>query len=590
MIDKHHNVFSFIKTQLSITDVVSEYATLKKAGSYYKGHCPFHHERTASFTVSPAKGIFYCFGCHIGGDLISFIAKIEHCSQLDAARHLAERYKIELPKAYRWEKETVEHKERYFALCNFFTNWCHQQLIKNNQAFNYLEKRGINQETIKRFRIGCFPGGSSSIKDLLEKAQKESFLATEFIEAKILAENKTLYSPFENRIIFPISDAIGRVCGFGGRIFMAGDERPKYYNSGENAFFTKGALLFGLHEGKKAIQQSGAVFLVEGYTDCLVMSQHGYINTLATLGTACTPEHLKLLSRYANKLYIVYDGDDAGQKAILRIIPLCWEVDLELFVITLPSQEDPASFLSKGNTLSNFIAQAPDIFSFFLQSLGKGFIQKSLQERIMLTRTFLEIIATLEDPLKQELLLQQAASRFNIPFKTLQEELNRQRTGLKTRSSESFKRKSDVTPKPTPERLLLPELEKKLFSAILNKKEIITKDQEEFLIHYLPAPLNTILKKAVLLQEQKTAILDLFDHLTEEEKEIVSNLLLESDDTISSPFSILMKQFQKKQWKIVVNNVTLKIEEAQKKGDKDKVAQILQEFETIKKRVFKETL
>ena len=170
--------------------------------------------------------------------------------------------------------------------------------------------------------------------------------------AGILSESKNaLYSPFEDRIMFPITDNLGRFCGFGGRTFMPQDERPKYYNSKENNFFTKGSLIFGLNVAKRDIQHKEIVFVVEGYMDCIAMAQHGYTNTVATLGTACTLEHLKQLSRYASYVYVLYDGDAAGQSAILRLTELCWNVNMDLKVIRLPRQEDPASFLAKGKAL-----------------------------------------------------------------------------------------------------------------------------------------------------------------------------------------------------------------------------------------------
>ena len=318
------NLFNYIKNHISILDVVQQYATLKKAGLYYKGICPFHYEKTPSFTVSPHKEIFYCFGCHVGGDVISFTAQAEQCSPLGAAQHLVEYYHLEIPEDImgslaKTSQEGHHEKKRYHQLCQQAMHWFHQNLIKSPAVLNYVRQRSIQQAMIERFSLGYFPGGYHAIKRLIAYVGQENFLVDDLLKANILAEGKTdLYSPFEERIIFPIKDHLGRICGFGGRVYKKDDERPKYYNSRENSYFNKGSLLFGFDNAKKSIQEHGAVFLVEGYTDCIAMVQNNYTNTVATLGTACTLEHLHHVARYAQELFVLYDGDQAGQKAVLR--------------------------------------------------------------------------------------------------------------------------------------------------------------------------------------------------------------------------------------------------------------------------------
>src|SRR5579859_5964285 len=345
------NLFSFVKSQVFILDVINEYVTVKKAGIYYKGTCPFHSEKTASFTVSPHKEIFYCFGCHATGDVIAFIAQIEHCSQKEAADHLIDRHGIEVPAHISIERETSqEHnqKKRYFELCDLAAEWAHKNLETNPQALSYFTNRGFTKQTLQLFNVGYFAGGQNGIKNLINFVGQHQFLIDDLLEAHILVQGKQVrYSPFEERLLFPIKDNLGRSCGFGGRIFKEGDERAKYYNSHENQFFTKGSLFFGLHMAKQSIQERASAFIVEGYTDCMAMVQHGYSNTIATLGTACTLEHLKILSRYVHTVHVIYDGDQAGQKAMLRLAELCWEVNLELKVVCLPDKEDPASLLTK---------------------------------------------------------------------------------------------------------------------------------------------------------------------------------------------------------------------------------------------------
>ena len=370
-------IFSVIKSKLQIADVVGEYTSLRKFGTYLKGSCPFHSEKTASFTVSPGKEIFYCFGCQNGGDVITFIEKVENLSPLEAAQHLAERYGIELPE-YQKNKEATasrSEKEQYYTLCSLIASWCHQQLNQSPAAQEYLAERGIAKGVQAQYTLGYFPSGTGALRSLQTYMQKNNVLVQELLAAKIIAQSTKgmgFYSPFEERIIFPIRDHLGHFCGFGGRVFNPGDERPKYYNSHDHAFFSKSELTYGLDSAKKSAQKENVLFVMEGYFDVVTAAQYGYSNSVATLGTAFTAEHLKLLNRYAEKLYIMYDGDAAGKNAILKLMQLCWNAPVDIFVVTFPDGEDPASFLLKGGNFADLIKQARDLFVFFAEELTEN--------------------------------------------------------------------------------------------------------------------------------------------------------------------------------------------------------------------------
>ncbi|HXW86213.1 MAG TPA: DNA primase, partial [Candidatus Bathyarchaeia archaeon] len=312
-------IFTYIKSHVSILDIAQEYISLKKGGLYWKSCCPFHDEKTASFTISPHKDMFYCFGCHAHGDGIAFVAKIENCSPFQAAQIVVARFGIQLPENMSLSSADAQEKEKvYYEVCKQIAFWCNTQLKKSNDAKKYLQVRGCSDESIAQFLVGYFPTGARAIQTLFKDMQKHHLLPHDIMESHIVQESKTmLYSPFEDRIIFPIKDHVGRFCGFGGRVFREQDTRSKYYNSRENEHFNKGSLLFGLDGAKKAMQEKGTAFFVEGYTDCIAMAQAGYANTVATLGTACTIEHLKQIARYTHTLYIMYDSDKAGIQAVL---------------------------------------------------------------------------------------------------------------------------------------------------------------------------------------------------------------------------------------------------------------------------------
>lgn len=586
------SLFNYVKSQLSILSVVGEYATLKKAGIYWKGQCPFHSEKTPSFTVSPHKEIFYCFGCHVGGDVISFMAKVEHCTPLEAARQLVDRYQLKVPEAVAYELKAESGKAHYFDVCQFVAKWCHQQLMQSQTALSYIAKRGIDKQRVTSFGIGYFPGGLSVIKKFLDDAGKQQLLAEDFVDIKLLSRGKNvLFSPFEERIIFPIADHLGRVCGFGGRVFKEGDSRPKYYNSHENEFFAKGQLLFGLDLAKKQIQTTQKVLMVEGYTDCVAVAQVGFSNVVATLGTACTQDHLKLLSRYAQELYLLYDGDKAGMQAMLRIAQMCWDVSIELYVVPLPSAEDPASFIERGGDLKALLEQAQDIFSYFIQRMGDDFSSKSLADKVAATRKVIEMLAHIQDSLKQDFLMQQASQVLGLPLQTLKREVRQ--VNRAQQSSPSFAQQA------SPEADLqgdesedgqLGSLEKKIFYSILHNPGLFVSKIDDFITTCLPKPLNEIC--ALLKNEKHTnpalTFNDFFQTLDGQYQRVVSKIVLEHQEEIGmGEFEQLMTQFQKKHWKVMVNDIKLKLESAKVRGDEQEVTRLVHEFIELKKRVLK---
>ena len=575
------SIFNFIKSRISIVDVVNEYTTLKKAGAYLKSRCPFHHEKTASFSVSPHKEIYYCFGCHVGGDVISFISKVENCSQLEAAQFLAGRYNLEVP-ADLFRDVQHDKKKQYYDICKAFALWAHGELLKHPAVMKYLQERHINRPLINYFTVGFLPDGFSAIKHCVGQLNKENILVDDLINAHIVMRGKSvLYSPFEGRIIFPIKDQVGRFCGFGGRIYKAHDQRPKYYNSRENDFFIKRNILFGLDLAKKKITDADSVFLVEGYTDCIAMIKHGYGNTVATLGTACTLNHLKTLSRYANYVYILYDNDKAGHDAVLRLTHLCWQVNMELKVVQLPAGDDPASFLASGSSLDDRIAHAEDIFTFFVNSLGANFSVQPLAHKMDRIQTLLEIIRNISDQLKQDLLLQLASRTFDIPFESLRRHMEKipVLNGVPSEVNETSPTSAADEPS---------LLEKYLFCAIINHIDQIPIESLSWIIDVMASPLKEILKHMLGKRGKESFdFSEIFDTLNSDDKQYVSKILLEYDEPNNhTHYNQLVVQFQKQQWKKIVRTITTELEQAQRSGDIQAVQKILHDYAVLKKKIF----
>lgn len=593
------SLFEFVKSKVLILDVISDRVPLKPAGSYWKGPCPFHSETAASFTVSPEKQIFYCFGCHASGDVIAFIAKIENLSQLEAAKFLIEQFKIDVPEELKKNTNValsnVQEKDTYFAMCKEVAIYVHKQLLNESVAFDYLKDRGISNESIKTFELGYFPGGFNNINRLVKNLSQNGVLLKDMLEHGILVEGRSfLYSPFEERIIFPIKDHLGRYCGFGGRIFKEKDERPKYYNSRESEGFIKGRLLFALDIAKKSMQELGYAFLVEGYTDCITMFQHGYKNTVATLGTACTIDHLKLLSRYIKTLYVVYDGDNAGQNAILRLAEFCWEAKLDLKVVKLPVQHDPASLLCSGESLDQYVEQAKDIFSFFIESLGGNFQQKPLSDKLAVSDKIVAVIARIEDDFKKDLILAQAAMVMNVPFDSIKGLLERNKRKkfeqiVQHKEVERFNG-NDLTDQVELNEINL--LEEKIFSVIINnegKKAEIQMDKD--LVPYFSENIQNLLKKFnKSLQdctgESKTNVFSHFiDGLDQNDKDWVVKLSMKHQDVSQEAFNLLVLRFCKVNWKQIVQGIKDEMAKAKQLNDTTRLNDLLSKFLKFKEGI-----
>lgn len=588
------NLFSYIKSKVSIIDVVNEYTHLKRAGLYWKAHCPFHHEKTASFTVSPHKEIFYCFGCHVTGDVITFISRMENCSAVEAVKHLADRYHIDLPTDLMMPQEDGSSKKRdsYFELCKCVAQWSHDQLAKSEHVLQYVQSRGINRQSINNFMLGYFPGGIRSIKLFLQAMSNSNIIAQDLIAANIILEgHHMMYSPFEERILFPIKDHLGRFCGFGGRIFKSDDTRPKYYNSREGPFFAKGSLLFGLDLAKRIVQESEAIFLVEGYTDCIAMVQNGYANTVATLGTACTQDHLRQISRYAQTVYVIYDGDRAGQQAMLRLAELCWQCSLDLYTIQLPESDDPASMFARGQALSPYIAKAQDIFSFFVSSMGSNFGSKPLQEKLRISERIVDILNHVDNQLKQDFLLQKAAKALDIPFDSLKREIMSETR--KSRLVGQVEQKNDVVFAEDKKEIEPSKLEKRIFFAIINNIQLVNGQREEYLIRYFSEPLRTLLMRIKREKEDCPGLdfAQFFQMLEEDEKRIISKIMMEQEEQVSNEtFDYLVAQFQKRHWKALAHDIAIQLEQAKKSRNTDEIQKLVTEFLELKKRVLEKQI
>ena len=300
-----------------IEDVVGQYVNLKRSGANMFGLCPFHGEKTASFSVAPDKGIYYCFGCHKGGGAVNFMMEVEGLSYPDAVRALAKRAGMQVPEDEQYQSR-YRQQERLWALMKEAARFFHQKLYEpcGAQGLAYAQKRGLSKGILTHFGVGYAPDSWNSLVDAM---RKKGYTDQELQDADLVGQkNGRIYDRFRNRLMFPIIDVRGNVIGFGGRVLD--DSKPKYLNTSETLIFNKRKNLFGLNYAKKS--KLGYIILVEGNLDVITLHQYGFDCAVASLGTSLTEEHAVLLSRYTEQVVLTYDSDEAGQKAAQRAIPM----------------------------------------------------------------------------------------------------------------------------------------------------------------------------------------------------------------------------------------------------------------------------
>lgn len=354
-----------ILDRIGLADVVQEHVSVKRRGNRLVGLCPFHSEKTPSFTVSSDLGLYKCFGCGKGGDLFTFVQEREGVSFVEALELLADRVGVTIQRSER-EKETGINRSDVARACAFARDFFRQRLFDDTTggaAREHLAQRGFTDATLERFEVGLSTEGDGS---LLVAARRAGFSDAVLIEADLARTGDTgrVYETFRHRIMFPICDATGRCIGFGGRTLI--DDPAKYLNTRENVLFDKGRTLYGLHVARDAMKESGRAIIVEGYTDCMAAFQAGFAETVAALGTAMTDRHAELIRRYCDEVVLLFDADSAGQAAAGRALRVCLPRSVACRLASLPEGKDPGDFLQSGDVdgFSDVLNHARDALEF----------------------------------------------------------------------------------------------------------------------------------------------------------------------------------------------------------------------------------
>ena len=363
------NTIQEILGRIDIIDIIGGFVKLKKRGANYLGLCPFHNEKTPSFTVSPSKEIYKCFGCGRSGNSISFIMEHEKYSYVEALKWLANKYGIEIEETFSTDeqRQQIQTADSLYIINSFAQQFFTRQLFETDEGedigLSYLKERGFREEIIKKFQLGYSPEQRDAFaKEALAKQYNPELLLKTGL---VVNRNDQLIDNYRGRIIFPVHNHSGKVLGFGARILKSNDRAPKYINTPENEIYVKSKILYGSYFARQAIDKSNECLLVEGYTDVISLHQSGIENVVASGGTSLTVDQLRLIKKYTNNLTIIYDGDAAGIKAALRGLDMALEEGLNVKLVLIPDKEDPDSYVNK---------VGPTVFREFIQRNKRDFI------------------------------------------------------------------------------------------------------------------------------------------------------------------------------------------------------------------------
>jgi DNA primase len=413
-----------IRERIDIVDLISTYVSLSKAGQNFKGLCPFHSEKSPSFSVNPASQYFHCFGCQAGGDAFTFLMKQENMDFMEALRELSQQAGIALPERRQSTSRTESglSRERYLHLYQLAASWYHQNLQEAAEAQDaraYLDQRGISRESWTTFQLGYAPEGWNGLSKWMER---QSVKLDELIHAGLVvrkekegAQGFSTYDRFRNRVLFPIADTRGQVLGFGGRV-MQDEASPKYLNSPETDLFFKGRSLYGLDKAKQSAMAAGRFYLVEGYFDVIALHEHGITNVVAPLGTALTADHVQILRRFVPSVMLVFDGDTAGVNAALRTLDLFVNSGMDVRVLLLPVGDDPDTYVRTNGVeaFRELETRAATLLDFVVTSVLDKTKKDSIQDRVKSADEVLAILQKTKNPLEKDEYLKVISERLGI--------------------------------------------------------------------------------------------------------------------------------------------------------------------------------
>lgn len=493
MIDQH--VVDRIIAASDILEVVQDYVTMRKRGVNYLGNCPFHNEKTPSFTVSPSKGIFKCFGCGKGGNAVNFIMEHEHLGYVDALKFLAKKYNIEVIEKEATPEEIEQKNERESLMVvnayaqRYFSDMLHKHSDGKNIGLAYFKERGFHNNTIEKFQLGyCLEQRDAFSRSAIHDGYKLDNLVKTGLT--IQREDGSTFDRFMGRVMFPIHSLSGRVIGFGGRTLKTDKKIAKYLNSPESEVYHKSEILYGIYQAKKTITQENKCFLVEGYTDVISMHQAGIENVVASSGTSLTHDQIKLIKRFTPNVTILYDGDAAGIKASLRGIDLVLEEGLNVKVVLLPEGEDPDSF-SRSHSSTELLDYVDKNETDFIKFKAKLLLDEAKNDpiqRASLINDIVRSISVIPETITRSIYIKECSRIMDIQEDVLYTEVTNQRKKKFEQliQRESFETREKETPRLPSyvSGIFCEEQEREIIAFLLNSGEQVlfhhkTNDFEE---------------------------------------------------------------------------------------------------------------
>ncbi len=413
-----------VRQNNDIVDIISQYVHLKRSGRNFFGLCPFHNEKSPSFSVSPDKQIFHCFGCGVGGNVFTFLTKIEGISFIEAVQTLAERANMQLP-TLESSGDTAKEllKSKVYKVNEFTANYYHQNLYKQEakMAQEYIKKRKLTNETLQSFQIGF----SGKFDELYQELKKQGFEEPEILESGLVNKNERgqYIDRYRNRLMFPICDARGKVIAFGGRVLD--DSKPKYINSPENVVYSKGRNLFGLNVAKKGGLKE--ILIVEGYMDVISLHQRGITNVVAPLGTALTQQQGWLLRKNAEKIILSFDADEAGLMAKMRALDILQAMGCDIRILQIEGAKDPDEYIIKYGKarFDNLIEKALSVIEFKVKVLKKDLNLEVVNDKIKFLNEIAKLIAKVDNTMEREVYIEKIAKEYEISKEAIYGEVNK---------------------------------------------------------------------------------------------------------------------------------------------------------------------
>ena len=529
-----------INSYNDIVEVISQYLPMKRSGRNFKALCPFHSEKTPSFTVSPDKQIFHCFGCGAGGNVFSFIMRRENMTFPEAGRYLARRANVELPEVDTRAASKKEHLLKLHQLAAGFFHWGLPESRAGAKARAYLGNRGIKDSAIKSYNLGyAQPGWDSFLKYAGKKGYKPAML----LEAGLILERSKsdgYYDRFRDRLVIPVCDSQGRVIAFGARVFD--DSKPKYVNSPDTPLFRKGNVLFGIHQAREAIRECGEVILGEGYFDVIEAHQEGLKNIICSQGTAFTEIQAQVLKRYTDKVVVAFDSDQAGTAAALRGLTVFLQKDFEVRMVLMPAGQDPDSYIRSSGVeaFKELVASSQPLIDFKLDQLCRVHDIKTDRGRLTVVREMLDTITQIESAVLKETYTNKLALRLGVSAAAVWEEYRKRKTPQSY--PPTIQQKTEIK---------VNKYESRLLKYLLENDRVLSLIKDELDPEAFSPPLQPIVGMMLNLIErgESSVSRSLMSALRDKEsQEIVSRLLLEqyTDEIQLSEAAEIIIDIQKK--------------------------------------------